>query len=258
MNRAWRLSGYYSRMLRRGRSTTLLVLASLSAALLAWLFGGTDIAMPYRLFENLLLSSQWLLLHLATLVYGYELFTKERGGLFTLPLASGMQREHFLVSLLLTLWRAVGILALGFLVLDALLLLSIEQQLPPTLLWQLLLHLLSAGLLAAWLLLLSRRVTVPNATLYAVLLLLIGGGADELWAYAFGEGGTGLQGIAAVIYYLPLNFSLFDYQAHALSRTPVPVWEGYLFPPLYALLASALLCLAAWRLYRGKALHADR
>lgn len=230
------LASFFAKSLFKQKATTLFVVLALVMFAIALAVSDIDIARRFKLLEDVLLTSQMFLLHIAGLFYGFELLQKDKnGGIFVLPLSTALRRSCYMASLFLALSIMVLWLFLAFFLVDALLLYAIEGELAMLVLWQLFLFALSAVLLAFLALLFSQFVSIMNATIYAVSLFLLGSGLDELYLYAHGvlkEPGL-LKPLSEILFYILPNFSLFDLQGIVVNRASFDSWRLFLFPPLY-------------------------
>lgn len=215
-----------------------------------------NIAVKFKLFEDVLLSSQMLLFHLAALFYAFELLSKDRHqGLFVLPLSTGMGHGSYLFSL----WGGISIMVTIlwglFALVDVGILFLIEGEVHLLIIWQLFLYLLSALLVTALVVAGSRYVPSLNALIYAITFWMVGGGLDELLLFAEKGDSAALYFLASGLFYIFPNFSFFDFQSMVVNRAPLDAYAFYLFPIIYFLTATFLILMLGWLQYRKQALH---
>ncbi len=219
-------------LLKERANYLLLFFAALSAAL-ALSISHVDIALRFKLFEDLLLSSQNLLLLIATLFYTFTLLQKERDmGLFMIPLSLGVSRFEYEVALFKSIASIIFALFAVFFAFDIVLLYGVEGEVRWAILLQLLLYSLGSIMLGFSIITISRFVSVMNASLYGVVLYLIGNALDELIVYAAKSGDSWFMTLSNILYVLLPNYSLFDIQSLVVNNLEVDsvmVWKvlGY-------------------------------
>lgn len=247
---------FYAKSLFKHRATLLFLLLAALMLIVAFLLSDVNIAVRHKLFEDVLLSSQMFLLHLAAVFYAFDLFSRDRvQGLFVLPLASGVKRELYAISLMGTVIFMVAWLLLLFLGIDSLMLFLLEGTVPAIILWQLMLYLFSAVLLIVLIYCMSQLVAVMNAVIYGLMFFMIGSGLDELYLFAQKmQEDVSVQILAKFLYYVLPNFSHFDIQSLAVNRTFTEWYTVYLFPVLYFVGYTGVLMAIALHQYRKKAL----
>lgn len=240
--------------LLRNRLTAFLLSLMLLFTLLCLVISTVDAGIRFRLFENLMLSGQTLLLYGFAWLYSFEVLRREQSELlFMLPLSTGISRTSYLVGRFMGL--ALVILALGicFILLDTILIFWLEK----TFVWQLLIQILitTFGAILAAAIVFCFGVFTPafSAVIYSLLFWLIGHGLDELYLFAEQQMSAFAQTSTKVFYYLLPNFSLTDLSTVALNRMPSTSWD-WIFPIVYSLGYSALLLTIASIIYQRKAL----
>ncbi|MEF3191689.1 MAG: hypothetical protein K6347_03940 [Campylobacterales bacterium] len=254
------LAFFLARSLLRQRATLIFLLLSLAMIGLSLSLGELNIAVPFRLFENVMLASQAYLLVIASVVYLFETLSKERlGGFFVLPLSTPLSRDGYLLALIGGIAIAIGLLLGLYLVADGLLLWLIEgEKANYWILVQLFNHALAALLVTIVGLTTSQWVSSMNAIIYTLLFYMIGQGADELWLFSQQEKDEMLHIVAWVVYYLLPNFSRFDHLSLILSQDGCNLRELLVYPILYAMAWGwALYLVASWK-FRKRSLLVGR
>ncbi len=240
--------------LLRQRLTPLLAGFGLLCVAVALLMSTIDIGVRFRLFENLLLSAEVLLLHALALLYAFELLRRDQADmLYVLPLATALGRGRYLAGRYLGVVAALGLFVLLCVVLDLGLSLATEGAWRPLLAGQAALFGLSAALLAALVFAFAQLSSPLGAVLYAVALWLIGNGLDELYIYLQQEGGAAALALGRGLYYLLPDFSFFDLTSRVINRDPIAAAD-WLFAVAYGLGYSALALLFAARRFRRRVL----
>lgn len=224
--------------------------------LLSLALGGTRIGEKYKLFEDILLTSQGYFFIVAALFYGFLQLSRDRSlGLFVLPLGNGMSRDAYLLSQMFASVWMMTVLFILFFLLDTVMIFFVEGSVYPGLLWQLFLYFLSAQLVAFFVMTLALYVSLTNAALYALVLFFIGNALDELFVYANFIAPDPLFGKAAwMLYYLFPNFSLFDLQGVVVNRRSVELWSGVMLPLFYFVIWAGICFLASLSRFQKKAL----
>lgn len=253
------LSRFLAKLLFREKATYLLAVMATVIMLISLGFSGTEIGMRYKLFEDILLTSQGYFFVLAALFYAYLLMVRNRNlGLFVLPLSNGMKRYQYLAGQMLALVSLLVTLFIIFGVLDIIAVLWVEGSLYPLVIWQLFCYALSGILVALVVMALSQYVSLTNAMLYAVALFLIGHALDELYLYAqYGDVAPFFREVVPVFYHLLPNFSLFDLQEAVVNRRGIAWWAGGLLPILYFIVWSGILFLTALVRFQKKGLSVE-
>ena len=215
------LAHFFIRSLLKQKSSFVLVILVVLMLVLAYLASDINIGKTYKLFEDLLLSSQMFVLHIMALFYSFEFLQKERlNGLFILPLSTSLSRSSYLMSVFLAQLELIGLLGALFIGIDFLALWLVEGSVAWLVILQIFLYILSAILLSFLILMLSQYVSIMNSMIYAVTLFIIGGGLDELYVYVFYlHPELGLETMTKVLYYGFINFSLFDIQSVVVNRS---------------------------------------
>jgi len=256
MQAIFALSIFYLKMLLKQRATQLMIVLAIVLNVVAWLLSDVNIAQRFKLFEDVLLASQLFLLHLLALFYVFEFLQKERiGGMFILPIASGVSRKSYLLAQFLTLFLVVAIFLGALLLIDGVSLLLIESSWRLAVLWQLALYGMSAYFLALLVVVLSYYVSVMNAIIYAIALYFLGNGLDELYAFAFHYHVDALmQKLYYLLIYIIPNFSLFDHSGAVVNRADLPLFSFVIHPLLYAMALGVVLFFIGWWKFSKKAL----
>ena len=253
------LSRFLAAGLLRQKAVRGIVVFALAFLGVALALGPVDLGAPFKLFEDLLLSTQTGLLHVAALLFAHTLVHKEKpGGVFVLPLSTSLGRGGYLASQYLALGAGTFLAFAALLAVDLAALFLVEGSFRPPVLWQLFLSTLSAGLLGFLFLTLARFVSPMNGFLYALALFAVGSGSDEFLLFAAREGDALLRGIAAGVYYLLPNFSFFDHTGPVVNRSGTDPFAFILFPLLYFVAYGTLLFAAARAKLEKKALLFER
>lgn len=214
-----------------------------------------DIGVRFRLFENLLISFQALLLHLAAWLYLFEMLRKEQAfGLYVLPLSTPLPRWQYFLGRFFGVAWLIASLTLLFLALDTVLLAWISQSVKPALLWQVAMLGCSALLGMALMQFLAVLTNPITAVVYSIMLWLIGNGLDELVIFAGQKLNVASQSICWTLYYLWPNFSFFDFTDRVANGYAVTATQTS-FTLCYCLGYCALLLGAACFLYQKQALQ---
>lgn len=257
MNKILALTRFSMRSLLKQKTSYVLVIMSVLSLILALVLSNVNIADKYRLFEDVLLSSQMAIFHLSALFYSYEYLYKERlGGSFILPLASGMSRSAYLLSTFLVQTSLLIMLFAIFGLMDVIALFFIEGEVNLLIIYQLFLYLLSSIFLSALVIMFSQYVSVMNSVIYSIFLFIIGSALDEVYYYVdfiLKDSGT-IMRMTQFIYYLVPNFSLFDKQGVVVNKVDVNLWL-YFEPILYFSLFMIIIYLLALSKFAKKVLR---
>lgn len=215
------LASFFIRSLLKQKTSYVLVILVVLMLVLAFLASDINIGKTYKLFEDLLLSSQMFVLHIMAVFYSFEFLQKERlNGLFVLPLSTSLNRNHYLLSVFLAQLELLTLLGVIFIGIDIAALFIVEGTVPGMVIIQVFLYLLSAVLLSFIILMFSQYVSIMNSVIYAITLFIIGGSLDELYVYVFYlHPELELQTVTQAIYYGLINFSLFDIQSMVVNRS---------------------------------------
>lgn len=240
--------------LLRNRMTLFLILLMLAFTLLCLVISTVEEGLRVRLFENLMLSGQTLLLYGLAWLYSFEVLRREHSDLlFMLPLSTGLRRRDYLIGRFLGLALLIMLFGMCFLLLDTVLLRWLEGLFvwqPPL---QILITTCGAVLAAALVFFFGVYSSAFSAVITSLLLWLIGHGLDELTLFAEHKLSLVAQHVSRFMYYLLPNFSFTDLTTTVLNRLPATSWD-WLFPIVYSLGYSALLLLFASHIYQKKAL----
>jgi hypothetical protein len=238
------LASFFMRSLLKQKASYLLIILVVIMLVLAYLSSDINIGATYKLFEDLLLSSQMFVLHVMALFYAFEFLQKERlNGLFILPLSTSLNRRSYLLAVFLAQLELIGVLGILFISIDIIALWLVEGTFVWIVIVQLFLYMLSAILLSFLVLTISQYVSIMNSMIYAVTLFIIGGGLDELYVYVFYmHPELELQTLTTLLYYGFINFSLFDMQSIVVNRS---VFEMHkIVEPIIYFLILALIIFA--------------
>lgn len=215
------LSSFYMQSMLKQKASYIFVILTLVILVLSWLSSDLNIGKKYKLFEDLMLTSQMFLLHLAAIFYAFEMLQKERlSGSFVLPLSTHISRRTYLFASFLAMTKLLLLLMSIFMLIDAVVLFIVESEIVWLVLFQLFLYTLSAILVVYLILMFAQYVSIMNALIYALTLFVIGGALDELYRYVFYlHPDESLQPLVTVLYYAVTNFSLFDIQSFVVNRS---------------------------------------
>jgi len=251
------LTKFYSLSLLKQKATQVMILLTVVFLGISWLISDVNIATKFKLFEDVLLTSQMALLHLSAMFYTFEFLQKERiGGLYVLPLSTGMKRSHYLLSVFLMLSTALVLFLSILMVIDALVLYVVEGSLRVEVLWQLVLYFFSAQLLAFIVIMFSQYVSIMNSLTYAITLYFMGNALDELYYYAFIlKKNELLQQVYDVLLFIIPNFSIYDKQGIVVNQSIYLNSELYLEPLLYTLIVTVIIYNLALFKFKRKALR---
>ncbi len=257
MNKIFALTRFSMRSLLKQKTSYVLVILSVLSLILALALSNVNIADKYRLFEDVLLSSQMAIFHLSAIFYSYEYLYKERlGGSFILPLASGLSRNAYLLSIFLVQATLLGMLFLIFGAMDLIAVFFIEGSINILIIYQLFLYLLSALFLASFVIMFSQYVSVMNSVIYTIFIFIIGSALDEVYYYVdfvLKESGV-LMTVTQFVYYLVPNFSLFDKQGVIVNKVDMDLWL-YMEPIFYFLVFISVIYLLALVKFSKKVLR---
>lgn len=242
------LTLFFTTSLLKEKANWLLLFFALLSALVSLSLSHVDIALRYKLFEDLLLATQSSLLVIAAIFYSFILLQKERlQGIFILPLSSGVSRFSYQLAVFKAIIFTLFLLFLMFFCVDIIMLFAVEGVFRGEILLQLFLYFLGASMLSSIVIFFSRFVSVMNAALYGAILFFIGNGLDELLVYAKSEGGEIFALFSKALFILLPNFSLFDYQSQVVNQvsldyTDISLSILYFFAYIYFLVFAT-----AWK-----------
>jgi hypothetical protein len=228
------------------KSTLLLFLFTLLGLAIASLFIQTDIGENGRFFSDILLSFESILMHLSALLYAYELRQKEHRGHYLLLLIKNSSRLNYSKQLFFATFMINISLFILFLLLNTIFTLLSTHSVD--LLYPLLMHFLSASLLAFLLLTISQKIALINAFFYTLMLFFLGSTLDELLLYSYSQSEL-FQNFSTLIYYIFLNFSLFD----NASLNAVNNWQILLYYFVY----STILFLISYSLFKNRVIQLE-
>ena len=237
------IRSFLSRSLLKQKSTLLFIIISLALLVTTYLISDVNIAARYKLFEDVLLSSQMFILHMAAFFYAFDYLQKERiGGIFILPFSTGISRLTYYMGVWLALVSVVALLTLIFIGIDIGFLFLVEGAFVGEILWQIVLYFISSVILLSLVLMFSQYVSIMNAMVYSSIFFMVGNALDEIYYYAYviKEDAT-LEKMASVMYYFLPNFSYFDFQTRVVSRIDLCVSVFYLQPLIYGSLIVAII-----------------
>ncbi len=257
MRKVISLVKFFSKSLLKERATILFILLAVIMIIIALSLSDIDIARKYKLLEDVLLTSQMFLLHIAALFYTFDFLQKEKSlGLFVLPLSTGLSRKKYLFSIFLTISFMIITIFFAFFVIDAILLFILEKSFVYLFLWQLFLYALSSMLLAFLIIAFSNFVSIMNSVIYSVALFFIGNGVDEFYIYAkYIKKDIFLTKVANVFYYVIPNFSIFDKQAKVVNRALIENSTFFYYPIIYFLIISILIFFITYIKYQKRVLR---
>lgn len=238
----------------RNRLTTFLISLMVLFTLLCLVISTVDAGVRFRLFENLMLSGQTLLLYGFAWLYSFEVLRREQSDLlFMLPLSTGVSRSDYLIGRFSGLALVILCLGICFVLLDTGLIVWLEGDFIWQPLMQIVITIFGAVLAASLVFCYGVFTPAFSAVMYSLLFWLIGHGLDELYLFAEQKMSVVAQAVTKFLYYLLPNFSLTDLSTTALNRLPSTGWD-WLFPIFYSLGYSALLLAVASTIYRRKAM----
>ena len=234
---------FFSKSLFKEKATILFIILATIMIVISLGISDIDIARKYKLLEDVLLTSQMFLLHIAAIFYTFEFLQKEKNlGLFVLPLSTGLSRKNYLIAVFLTLLFMVFSIFLSFFVIDFVLLWVLEKKFVYEVLWQLFLYALSSTLLAFLIIMFSNFVSLMNSIIYSVALFFIGNGLDEFYIYSYYiKKEKILENLSSMFYYIFPNFSIFDKQAIVVNRGFFDFGDFFVYPVIYFFIATFLI-----------------
>lgn len=257
MKKILALSSFFSISLLKQKASNLFVILAVLMIVVAYLFADIDIASRFKLFEDLLLTSQMGLLHLAAVFYMFDFLQRDNShGIFILPLSTNLTREQYLMSIFMTLFRLLATLFFIFMVLDVGMLFFIEETFRISFLWQLFLFTFSSLLLGSMVIMFSQYVSIMNAVIYSITVFILGSGLDELYIYVnyIGEVSDLSKTVGSALYYILPNFSQFDIQSKVVNLSSLDIYKDVMYPLIYAIgLFLIIYLLSAYR-YKKKVL----
>jgi len=254
------LSAFFTKSMLKERATIIFTIIAAFIIFISLSLSGTDIGFRYKLFEDILLTSQGYLFLISSVFYTFSLLNKNSSmGLFVLPVSSGITRSGYLVSIFLSIAFITGVIFIIFLLLDTTFLLIIERDIPLLILWQLFLFYLSSLLASSIIIALSNYVSLTNSILYAISLFMIGNALDELYLYShFIDTEKNFVFVSEFIYYLFPNFSIFDFQGVAVNRAEFNLYDMFVVPVLYFCIWISIFFTIAYIKFKKKALTVGR
>ncbi|WP_200762664.1 hypothetical protein [Nitrosophilus alvini] len=257
MKKIFSLTSFFSKSLLKEKATILFVLLAVIMIVIALGISDIDIARKYKLLEDVLLTSQMFLIHIAALFYTFDFLQKEKAlGLFVLPLSTGLSRQRYLFSVFLTLLLMIFTIFVSFFLIDAVLLWVLEGAFAYEVLWQLFLYTLSAVILSFSIVMFSNFVSLMNSVIYSVALFFVGNGLDEFYVYAhYIKKSPFLEKISEILYFTVPNFSLFDKQGIVVNRALIDAKEFFLYPTVYFVILSLLFFVIALLKYQKRVLR---
>lgn len=242
------LTLFFTTSLLKEKANWLLLFFALLSALASLSISHIDIALRFKLFEDLLLATQSSLLIIAALFYSFTLLQKERSqGIFIVPLSCGVGRFNYQISIFKAIISTLFLIFLMFFLIDIAMLFVIEGVFRVEILIQLFLYFLAASMLASIVVFFSRFVSTMNAALYGAILFFIGNGLDEFLIYTEGEGGKELTLVAKTLFILLPNFSLFDYQSIAVNRLALNYGDVVLSVLYFFAYVGFIIFATAWK-----------
>jgi len=253
IKKIYALSLFLTRSLLKEKANYLLLFFALLSVALSLSLSQTDIALKYKLFEDILLSTQSSLLLIASIFYTFTLLQKEKmQGIFIIPLSMGISRFLYQASIFKALGITLFLLFLLFFITDAVIIFVIEGSFRTPVLIQLFLYYIAATFLSYIIVLFSRFVSVMNASLYGVILFFIGNSLDELAIYAKNSDAV-LFYVSKLLFVLLPNFSLFDYQSQVINHSDL---EGgsILLSIFYFFTYSYFIFFVTYTRFKNKAL----
>lgn len=234
---------FFSKSLFKEKATVLFIILAILMLVIALGISDIDIARKYKLLEDVLLTSQMFLLHIAAIFYTFEFLQKERSlGLFVLPLSTGFNRKSYLTAVFLTIAFMVFSIFVSFFIIDTALLYILEKTFVFEVLWQLFLYALSSIILSFLIIMFSNFVSLMNSLIYSVALFFIGNGLDEFYIYShYVKEDSFLKVISNILYYIFPNFSIFDKQSIVVNRGYIEISEFFGYPIIYTVLISLII-----------------
>jgi len=254
------LTIFFTKSMLKERATTIFTILAIFIMIISLSLSGTNIGFRFKLFEDILLTSQGYLFLISSVFYAFTILNKNSSmGLFVLPLSAGISRVNYLASLFLSIAFITGVIFIIFLLLDASFLFAIEGGIPLPVLWQLFLFYLSSLLVSSAIIALSNYVSLTNSILYAISLFVIGNALDELYIYShYADIGKNFAFVSELLYCLFPNFSVFDFQGAVVNRAEYRVYDMFALPVLYFIVWASIFFLAAYARFKKKALTVGR
>ena len=211
MNRVIGVTLFLSKTFIKEKIFSLFLLISLLTILIPIELSGVSIGdKEEKLFFDATLTLQSFTLHLVAIFSIMLYLDKEkRGGLFIFPLSSGINREEYFLSLTLSRFFIILLLAIVFGVINFvyIYLFNIDEKLN----FHLLLLTTSSTLLSLIFLTFAQYTTQLRAMIYALIIYFLGNGLDELYIYSYQlENNTQLQIVYDITSKLIPNFYIFE------------------------------------------------
>jgi Cu-processing system permease protein len=240
--------------LLRNRFTVFLISLVVLFTLLCLAMSTVNIGIRFRLFENLILSSQTFLLYGVAWLYGFDILRRDQQELlFMLPLSTGMSRRAYYSGRFWGLVALILLIGFSFVVINIVLIAYLEHAIVWPIIFQTVITIFGAILSAAILMCFGVNLSAFSAVIYSILMWFIGHGLDELVLFSEKQLNPSLHSITQMLYSTLPNFSLTDLSSIALNRLPNSAID-WLFPVFYCSIYSALLIALACLLYEKKSL----
>lgn len=260
MKKIFALVFFFTKSMLKERATTVFTILALFFIFISLSLSGTNIGFRYKLFEDILLTSQAYLFLISSIFYAFTILNKNINmGLFVLPISAGISRFSYLLTLFLSLASITGVIFIIFLLLDGVFLFFIEGEVVFAVLWQLFLYFLISVLVSSLIIALSNFVSLTNSIIYSISLFMIGSALDEFYLYLnFIAKDTISAPFAGVFYYILPNFSIFDFQSAIVNRAPLEIYDFFILPILYFVIWIAIFFVLAYTKFKNKALIVGR
>lgn len=238
---------------RQKITTFLLIIIGLSIAL-GLLMSTVDIGIRFRLFENILISTQIMVIHGLAWIYAFEVMRRETYcGLFVLPLSTSLKRHHYILGKFIGINMIIGLFCLLMVFLDFTLLSIIEHQFRLPILWQIILSFFSAFMTVSLFYFFSTITSAVQALLYTISCWFIGHGLDELYLFVTQNALETIKPLIYALYLIFPNFSFFDMTSEVLATQTLNQQQVF-FPVIYSLGYSSLLLFFTARNFKQKSL----
>lgn len=163
-----------------------------------------------RLFVDSTIFIQSSILTVVAIFFALNYMEREkRGGIFIIPLSSGISRKIYFLSIIISQASILITIFLTFLIINFLYIFIFEIDF--LIIYKLILNLLSSIILSTLLITIAQYVNSFKAVIYTILIYFIGNGLDELYIYSFQlKPDETLQIIYQIISNIIPNFYIFD------------------------------------------------
>ena len=179
------LTGLFFKIAIKQKTTPLFFIVAILSIAISSSISGIDIGdKADRLFIDITIFIQSSILTLIAIFFSLNYLEKERsGGIFIIPLSSGVNRKLYFISLILS---QITILFTIFAIFFGVDVIYISLfQIDSILIYQLFLSFLSSIVLATLMIMIGEYTTPLKGLVYTIIIYFIGNGLDELYLYSY-------------------------------------------------------------------------